>query len=207
MDRRLLRMHLGPDRRMDPVGPHQQPPVRLRARAIGVLDQGRHPAAGVLAISGDPAAQPHGIRAGPLQQRVVQQHVELAAVDRILRPPVAGQPAAGFAIDVRAIEPDQGPLLGRHADGLELSLADAEVVEFAHGVGLQVDADAERPHLPHRLIDDAGHADLMQGQRRRQAADAASGDNHEIIRHRTGLAPRRARAPRTGIAVAIVGTK
>ena len=63
------------------------------------------------------------------------------------------------------------------------ALRDAEIVELAHGVGLQIDADAERAHLAHRFEDDAGHADLVQRQGRRQPANAAAGDDHKIVRH------------------------
>ena len=63
----------------------------------------------------------------------------------------------------------------------EIGLADAEIVELAHRIGLQVDADAERPHLAHRLEDDAAHADLVEGERGCQPADAAAGDEHEVV--------------------------
>ena len=77
-------------------------------------------------------------------------------------------------------KPDQRPFLGRQADAVEIGFGDAEVVELAHGIGLQIDADAERAHLAHRLEDDAGHADLVERERGRQAANAAAGDDHAI---------------------------
>ena len=84
---------------------------------------------------------------------------------------------------VVAVEPHQGPLPGRQADAIEVPLRNAEVVEFPHRIGLQVDADAQRSHLAHRLEHDARHADLMQGERRRQPADAAAGDEYGIVCH------------------------
>ena len=108
---------------------------------------------------------------------------------RVLRPVVAGEQPARLGIDVVAVEPDQRPFLGRQADAVEVGLRDAEVVELAHGVGLQVDADAERAHLAHRLEHDAGHADLVQRQRRRQPADAAAGDEDWICWSRFGPQP------------------
>ena len=45
---------------------------------------------------------------------------------------------------------------------VEILLGDPEIVELAHGVGLQIDADAERAHVPHGFEDDAGHADLVK---------------------------------------------
>ena len=38
-------------------------------------------------------------------------------------------------------------------------------------------------HLAHRLEDDARHADLMQGRRGRQPADAAADDEYVCICH------------------------
>ena len=75
------------------------------------------------------------------------------------------------------------PFLCRHADPVEILLRYAEIVEFAHRVGLQIDADAERTHLADRLEHDARHADLMQRQGRRQPANAAAGDYHRKVRH------------------------
>jgi hypothetical protein len=68
-------------------------------------------------------------------------------------------------------------------DAVEVGRRDAEIVKLAHGVGLHVDADAERAHLAHRLEDDAGHADLVQRQGGGEAADAAAGDENGSIGH------------------------
>ncbi len=56
-------------------------------------------------------------------------------------------------------------------------------IELAHRIGLQIDADAERAHVPDGFEDDAGHADLVERQGCRQPADAAAGDDYKIIRH------------------------
>ena len=101
---------------------------------------------------------------------------------RVLRPLVAGEQPARLGVDVVAVEPDQRPFLGRQAHAVEVGLREAEIVELAHGVGLQIDADAERAHLADRFEDDAGHADLVQRQRCRQPADAAAGDDDAIFR-------------------------
>ena len=55
---------------------------------------------------------------------------------------------------------------------------DPELVELPHGVGLQVDAHAERLEVSHRLQHDARHADLMQCQGDAQPPDAAAGDEN-----------------------------
>ena len=62
-------------------------------------------------------------------------------------------------------------------------MRDAEIVNLAHSVRLQIDAYAERAHLAHRFEYDAWHVDLVERKRRRQPANAAAGDNYQIIRH------------------------
>ena len=101
----------------------------------------------------------------------------------VLRPVVAGEQPARLGVDVVAVQPDQRPFLRGQADAVEVGLAEAEVVELAHGVGLQVDADAERAHLAHRLEHDAGHTDLVQRERGREPADAAARNKDWFVGH------------------------
>ena len=185
MDRRLRRMHLRPDRRVDAVRPDQQRAARLRGRAVGMRDV-RRDAAGIVAVAGDAAAEPDRLRSQPLHHLLVQQHVEAAAMHRILRPVVAGETPARLRIDVVAVEPDQRPFPRGQAHLIELALGDPEIVELAHRIGLHIDADAERAHLARRFEHHAGHADLVQRQGRRQSADAAAGDEHGAFRHAFG---------------------
>ena len=166
-----------------PSAPIEQRAARLRRRAVGVLDQRANAAVAELAIAGDPAAELDRLRPDPLHDLIVQQHVEPPAMHRVLRPVVAGEFSARLGIDVVAVEPDQRPFLCGQADLVEVRLGDAEVVKLAHGVRLQVDADAERAHLAHRFEDGARHADLMQRERGGEPADAAAGDDHAIIGH------------------------
>ena len=113
----------------------------------------------------------------------MEQHVETAAVHRVLRPTITGLRAARLGIDVVSVEPDQRPFLRRQANLVEIGRADAEIVKLAHRIRLQVDADAERAHLAHRLEDDGAHADLMERERGGQPADAATGDKYRSVRH------------------------
>ena len=99
---------------------------------------------------------------------------------RVLRPVVAREFAARLRIDVVAVQSDQRPFARRKADPVEVGLGDAEVVEFAHGIGLQIDADAERAHVAHRFEDDTGHANLMERERSREPANAAAGNDHAV---------------------------
>ena len=51
---------------------------------------------------------------------------------------------------------------------------EAQRRQLTDGVRLQVDAVAERAQRRHRLVNPAGHADLMQAQRLGQSRDAAA---------------------------------
>ena len=161
-------------------------PVASEVEPSSAFDQRAHAAVGILPIAGHPAAEPDRLRPDPLDHLVMQQHVELATMNRILRPVVAGQEPAGLGIDVIAVEPDQRPFLCGQAHPVEIVFGDAEIVEFTHGIGLQIDADAERAHVPDRFEDNAGHADLVERQGCRQPTNAAAGDDHKIIRHMLG---------------------
>ena len=119
LDRRLRRVHLRPHRRMQAVRGDQQAAFDFRARRPSRVSTQRGHAVGVVAVAGDAVAQPDRIGAEPLERRPVQQHLQLAAVHRVLRPAVAGQQAARLGIDVVAVAPDQGPFARLDADGVE----------------------------------------------------------------------------------------
>ena len=176
-------MHLRPDRRVNTISADEQRTGRLGGRAVGMFDERADAAVGILSVTGHTAAEPDRLRPDPLHQFFMQQHVKLAAMNRVLRPVVSGQEPPGLGIDVIAVESDQRPFFCGQAHAVEIVLGEAEIVEFAHGIGLQIDADAERAHVPDRFEDNAGHADLVERQGCRQPANAAAGDDHKIIRH------------------------
>lgn len=161
-------MHLCPERRVD---------------AVGAFDQRADAAIGIPPVAGDAAAEPDRLRAGSFNERPVQEEVEPAAMDGVLRPPVSRQAAARLRIDVVAVQPDQRPFPRGQADAVEVGFGDAQILEFLHRIGLQVDADAERAHLARRLEHHAGHADLVQRQRGGQPADTAAGDEDGMACH------------------------
>jgi hypothetical protein len=68
----------------------------------------------------------------------------------------------------------------------EIALCEAEIVEFSHGIGLQIDADAERAHIPDRFVDNAGHANLAERQSCREPANAATGNDYKVIHQAKG---------------------
>jgi hypothetical protein len=87
----------------------------------------------------------HGyIWARTIHDRPVEQHLQAATVQRILRPLITGAHATRFGVDFFPIQPDQDPFPGLETDGVELLGPDAEFIEFTDGIRLQVDADAER---------------------------------------------------------------
>src|SRR5690606_15395289 len=108
-------------------------------------------------------------------------------VHRVLRPSVSGPHSAGLGIDFVAVQPDESPLPGLYADSVERFLAEAQLIKLANGIGLDVDTDAQRFDLRDGLEHEAGHADLMQGQREAQAANASTGDQYWRIGHWTSI--------------------
>ena len=112
--------------------------------------------------------------AEPLPGGVVQQHLQLAAVRRVLRPVVAGLQAAGLAVHIVPVKPNQCPFPRLNADAIEHLGTKAQLVKFAHGIGLQIDAYAERLKIGGRLEYPTGHADLLQGEGDAQPADSGA---------------------------------
>ena len=110
--------------------------------------------------------------------RVKQDDEQLAAMDRILRPAIAGGAAAWFRPDQLAVFVVVGERR-RFDRGLGERIAQTELGELAHCIGLQVDADAERAQRDDELIDAAINAGGVQAERRGQPADATA-DNENL---------------------------
>ncbi len=122
-------------------------------------------------------ARQDAVASEPFDHRVEQDLLQGAAMDRELRPLVAGIEPARLRPDRLAVFREVGKLLGAHAGGVEL-VHQAELDQFAAGVRQHVDADAERLQFAHAFEDAARHADLMQAERQRQPADAAAGNEN-----------------------------
>ena len=122
---------------MQAVGADQQPAVDFQVTAVLRFDERGH-AIDSVAVAGDPVAQPHRVGAEPIEHRPVQQHLQLAAMHRVLRPAIACEQAARLGVDVVAVAPDQGPLPCLDADAVEHLVVDGEVIQLSHRVGLQV---------------------------------------------------------------------
>ena len=115
--------------------------------------------------------------AQPFDRGIEQDLLQRAAMDRELRPFVAGLDAARLAPDRLAALGEIGELLG--ADGVRIERVEqAEFDQFAHRMRQHVDADAERLQLGHAFEHFGGNADLVQAERQRQPADAAACDEY-----------------------------
>src|SRR5688572_19524778 len=183
---------------MQTVRADQQRPLDAEARAITRLDQRPDAgAAGMLAIPRDLHARSNSASAETLDDRVVEEHLQAAAVYRVLRPLVAGAHAARLGVHLLAVQSDQHEFPGLQPDGVQLLRSDPELIELSHGVRLQVDADAKRLEMPHRFQHDAWDPDLMQGQGDTQSSDAAPGNEDRSTIHR----PARIAGPVSGHAI------
>ena len=98
-------------------------------------------------------------------------HLQLSAMDRILRPLVAGG-------DGPRLAPDQLAEFVEVAQALVAmpvrasSSAKPKLGQLAHGGRLQIDADAERRELAHGFIDADRDAGLMQAERQAEPANS-----------------------------------
>ena len=170
-------MQLGPDGRVQPVRPDEHVAPQRRAGAgKPVADPHLHPRPG-LGKTGNRGTGAHGVRPEPGPHRGEQDHLQLAAVNGVLRPAVADVPAAGEAPDPVAVPVEVHHFRGGDSGRLEL-LAEAELGQFADRVRHQVDAHAERPQRSRRV--DYGRVDPggVQRQRRREPADTRPRDDH-----------------------------
>src|SRR5690606_4975341 len=189
LNRRLRRMHLLAHGRMQAVSGDQQASCHFRTRTRSVLQYGADAfAVRMIAITGDLHASADRLRSEPFQYRAIQQHLKLAAMHGVLRPVVAGTQTARLGVNVVAVESDQGPFLSLDTDCRERLWAKAQLVELAHGIGLQVDADSQRLDLGDTFEDVARHADLVQRERSAETADTGARDQNRTVAH---SAPRR----------------
>jgi len=65
--------------------------------------------------------------------------------------------------------------------GLQLAVLKPQIVEFPHGVGLQVNADPQGLEVRNGFEHQAGNADLVQGQRGGKPTDTATGNEYGFI--------------------------
>ena len=162
---------------MQAVGRNQQRARHFALSAVACLDDGGD-AIGILPVAHHTLPQLHGIVAQAGLDGVVQHHLQLPPVHRILRPVVARLQAAWLGVHLVPVAAHQRPFACLQANGVQHVVAKPQVVQLAHSVGLQVDAHAQRLQFRHRFKDDAGHADLVQGEGGGHATNATPGDQH-----------------------------
>ncbi len=175
--RPLVGIELAAQRRMDAVAAHRD----LAALRLDVVEMDRD-ARAVLVDLQAAMGEPHGVAAEALPHRVEHHPVQVGAMDRKLRPVVAGEAAARLLVDELAVTAVEGELA--RLDGLcGERVLQAEFGELAHGMRQQVDADAERQHVGRGLEHARRDAGLVQAERQRQPADAATDDQDIRVAH------------------------
>src|SRR5687768_1666128 len=113
LNRRLARVHLGAHGRMQTVRPDEQGPVDLRALTVASLDQNPNAMAVVIvAVTGDRRACANGVDPETIDDGSVEEHLQVAAVHRILRPLIAGAQAARLGVHLFAVQANQHPFPG-----------------------------------------------------------------------------------------------
>ncbi len=116
--------------------------------------------------------------------RGVEQHlVQVGAVDRNVRPLVAGGHPPRLAVDELAVAGEERVVL-RLAGDRDERVLQPQRAQLLDRVRPEIDADAERVDFRRRLVDaDAPRcAGRMQAERQRQSADAAADDDDVRIR-------------------------
>mgnify|MGYP003136857680 CR=1 FL=1 len=188
--RPLVGMEGGAHGRVDAVGGDQQVRLDRLALSAPVDEARRHPLPVLLELRQPPVgadARPPE----PFASRLVEDHLQPAAVDGILRPAIAGVAAARLAPDLLAVPVGVDQFLGLDRRRGE-PVGEAQFRQFAHRMRQQVDADAERSDLRHRLEQRDLDAGSVQGERRRQPADpAARHDDLHAVLHPAPAARRR----------------
>jgi hypothetical protein len=117
------------------------------------------------------------VRADLRLHRVEQDRLQIAAMDRELRPWVARPAPQRLLIDELAEAVEKDTLGGLDRDARERRLQ-AELAERLGRVRQEVDADPDRLDLGRGLEDAARNAAPMQLQCERQAADAGPDDEY-----------------------------
>ena len=165
--------------RMDAVGADQD--VALRSGRSGEV---RDHAIGILIEADQPMADVHRRFAHPLDGRLIEQPLQLAAMDRELRPGVARVQAARLGPDALAEAVAVDQLAGPDAGRVQ-AFQQPQLGKLLDRVGQKVDAHAELAN-PVGLLENLDlDALLEQAERRAEAADAAT--DHERL-HRSSRA-------------------
>ena len=170
--------------RMNDVGADERVAARGRSmRAVAVEEIGAH-AGFVLAKVAEPMAGVNARFAEPRAERLIDDGLQPAAMDRKLRHLITGVGAAQFAPDLLPEAVGVEQLVGSDPDRVE-AIEQPQLRQFLDGMGQRVDADAELPDGVGLLVQFAIDAACAQHQGRGEAANSAADDNrlHRPLLH------------------------
>src|SRR6266516_2458328 len=166
--------------RMNAVGADERVAARGRSmRAVAVEEIGAH-AGFVLAKVAEPMAGVNARFAEPRAERLIDDGLQPAAMDRKLRHLITGVGAAQFAPDLLPEAVGVEQLVGSDPDRVE-AIEQPQLRQFLDGMGQRVDADAELANDIRLLVNLAVDAAGMQHERGGQTADSAA-DNNDLHR-------------------------
>ena len=114
----------------------------MSGTAVGVPGVDSNAAGKQFGEAGDTSAGRDRVAADPGRNGCGECAVQLSTVDRQLRPLVACGAATGFAPDQLSVPVVEDQFAGGHGAGGQL-VEQAQFVEFANGIGQQVQADPE----------------------------------------------------------------
>ncbi|MDT4839847.1 hypothetical protein FQZ97_736480 [compost metagenome] len=175
--RAFLGVKLLAQHRVDAVAAHRDATAHRGQRVAVVVLEARRDGIGVLLHARAPRVDHYAVVAQALAHGGKQGHLQIAAMDGVLRPVVARVDAGGLAIDELAMPRIEHRFARAHGD-LVQGGQEAQLVEFAGGVGQQVDPHAQRLDLAHGFVHPAGDAGLVQAQRQHQAPHAGADNDH-----------------------------
>ncbi len=175
--RPLVGMQVRADRRMDAVGADQHIGTERLGLAVSVAGADQHAAVALLdTLHAETGA--YRLLAEALAHRGEQDHLQFAAMDRVLRIGVAGFHPARLGPYRGAALVDVAQLVGGDGGGRQRR-AEAQFGKGLDRRRLDIDADAKGAYLAaafqQRDLADAG---LVQGQGATEAADAGAGDEN-----------------------------
>ena len=173
---------------MDAIGAYQQ--IGVDRLCIGKASRDT----GVRGFQiGKGVAEADGIVAQALLHRAGQQQLEFAAMNRNLRPAIAGGDAARLAPDRSAPFVAIKKLVDFHARAAKL-VEQSQFREFPRGMRQHIDAHAQRRQLRGGFIDDGLETAFVKAEGSRQPAHAgADNENARHVRRKTSRRTLRAR--------------
>ena len=153
---------------------------RHRAARGAAIGKARRHALIILIDAFATLVQQNAVLSQSLPHGVDQYLMQVAAMDRQLRPVIAGGTAAWLLADELTEAVVVGHFLGGDCDILQ-RLTDAQLGQLAHGVRLQIDTHAKPTQIRCCLEHPARQAEFMQAERQHQTGDATAEDEDVVV--------------------------